>query len=69
VSLTGDIRAVEGEEAEQLRGVYRKRHPKSFWVDFGDFSIFRLVPITGRLIGGFARAGQVRRPNILNNQI
>lgn len=59
VSLTGDIRAVEGEEAEQLRGVYRKRHPKSFWVDFGDFSIFRLVPITGRLIGGFARAGQI----------
>lgn len=59
VSLTGDIAAVEGQEAEELRGLYRQRHPNSYWVDFGDFSIFRLVPRTGRLIGGFARAGQI----------
>lgn len=69
VSLTGDITAVEGQEAEQLRGLYRKRHPDSFWVDFGDFSIFRMVPKTGRLIGGFARAGQVKHLDNLKNRI
>jgi hypothetical protein len=32
----------------------------SFWVDFGDFSWFRMDKIlTARLVGGFARAHQV----------
>ena len=59
VSLTGDIYAVEENDKEGVRAAYKKKHPKSFWVDFGDFTLFRLTPRTGRLIGGFARAGQV----------
>jgi hypothetical protein len=32
----------------------------SFWVDFGDFSWFRMETIvTGRLVGGFGRIKQV----------
>ena len=50
-----------GEEEQAVRAAYKQRHPNSFWVDFGDFALFRLTPRTGRLIGGFARAGQVKR--------
>ena len=59
VSLIGDVEALSGDEAQQVKEVYKKKHPGSFWVDFGDFSVFRLTPKTARLIGGFARAGQV----------
>lgn len=59
VNLTGDIEQVSKDEDPQIRDLYKKKHPNSFWIDFGDFSLFRLTPRQGRLIGGFARAGKV----------
>ena len=51
---------MEGKEEQAARDAYKQRHPNSFWVDFGDFAMFRLTPRTGRLVGGFGRAGQVK---------
>lgn len=59
ISLIGDIESVEGEALGLAKEAYRKRHPDSFWIDFGDFSMWKMSPKSGRLIGGFARAGQV----------
>ena len=43
----------------EVRTTYKQQHPNSFWIDFGDFSLWKLTPKLARLIGGFARAGQV----------
>ena len=43
-----------------MKEVYLKKHPGAFWVDFGDFSWFRMDEITDiRFVGGFARAGSI----------
>ena len=40
--------------------MYLKKHPDAFWVDFGDFSWWRMEKVEmARLVGGFARAGKV----------
>ena len=37
-----------------------KKHPRAFWVDFGDFSWFQMDMITDiRFVGGFVRAGSI----------
>lgn len=60
VCLTGDFAVVPEAEVGPLRDVYKARHPGSFWVDFGDFTWFKLEGIrAARVIGGFARAGSV----------
>ena len=59
VNLIGDIEAVEQQDLAGVRSTYKQQHPNSFWIDFGDFSMWRLTPKLARLIGGFARAGQV----------
>ena len=59
VSLIGDIEAVQEQELASVKQAYKQQHPNSFWVDFGDFSMWKLSPRLGRLIGGFARAGSV----------
>ena len=56
----GNIARVGEAEQAALREVYLAKHPGSFWVDFGDFTWFRLADVVaGRLVGGFARAGKV----------
>lgn len=43
-----------------MREAYLAKHPNSFWVDFGDFSWWRLDEVLqARVVGGFARAGKV----------
>ena len=61
VSLTGVVKRIEAEEEiASMRELYRAKHESAFWVDFGDFSWYRMAELeTVRFIGGFARAGQV----------
>jgi putative heme iron utilization protein len=60
VSLTGDLVRVPKEEKEAVAAMYLKKHPDAFWVQFGDFSWWRMENIkTIRYIGGFARAGSI----------
>lgn len=57
----------EGEEEQKAaRAAFRSKHPDAFWVDFGDFSWWRLDPVkdkanlpAARIVMGFGRAGSV----------
>jgi putative heme iron utilization protein len=50
----------DSKEAEAARELYISKHPNSFWIDFGDFSIFRLEDIVKvRMVGGFGMAGSI----------
>ena len=61
VSLSGSVRVIEDEEERrEAREAYLKTHPGAYWVDFGDFTWFKMTEIAGcRIVGGFARAGSV----------
>lgn len=60
VSLTGKLTRVSAEELPAAKKLYIGKHPDAFWVEFGDFSFWRMDEIIGiRLVGGFARAGSV----------
>ncbi|KAK9830960.1 hypothetical protein WJX81_003065 [Elliptochloris bilobata] len=59
-TISGSVEALgDAEEAAAARKTFLAKYPDSFWVDFGDFTWFRLEPIvTGRLISGFGRIKQ-----------
>lgn len=61
VTLIGTVEEVADEEEQAAcREAYLARHPDAFWVDFGDFSWFKMRSVaTVRLVGGFARAHTV----------
>lgn len=60
VNLMGNVKLVPKAEREALKEVYLAKHPNAFWVNFGDFSWFRMDEIIDiRFVGGFARAGNV----------
>jgi hypothetical protein len=60
VTVTGRVTPIPEAEKKEARDLYIAKNPTSFWIDFGDFTFFRMESIiTSRLIGGFARAGQV----------
>ncbi|KAL4422913.1 hypothetical protein ABPG75_009110 [Micractinium tetrahymenae] len=61
VNLLGRMAPITDEaEKEAAKAEYLRKHPNSFWVEFGDFSFFRLEEIVlARLVAGFARAGKV----------
>jgi len=62
-TLLGSAKPVAEGEVAAARELFLARHAGSFWVDFGDFTWFRLEDIVqGRLVGGFARARTVRAP-------
>lgn len=47
----------QASEHADLRERFLARHPKTaLYIDFPDFSFFRLVPVSGSLNGGFGRA-------------
>ena len=59
VSLIGDVVRVKKDdpELENLRALYKEAHPKAFWVDFGDFTFYRMHALKAvNFVGGFARA-------------
>jgi hypothetical protein len=60
-TLLGSAKPVAEAEIAAARALFLARHQGSFWVDFGDFTWFRLDDVVqGRLVGGFARARTVR---------
>src|SRR6201998_2611397 len=58
--LVGRAEAVPAQDTPSVRETYLARHPNSrYWVDFRDFSFFRLQPIDLYYVGGFGVMGWV----------
>jgi heme iron utilization protein len=59
-TLMGNAEAVPEQEIAAVREVYLARHENSrYWVDFNDFSFFRLQPVDLYYVGGFGVMGWV----------
>jgi putative heme iron utilization protein len=59
-TLIGHAEPVPGHDAASVREQYLVRHENSrYWVDFTDFSFFRLQPIDLYYVGGFGVMGWV----------
>ena len=59
-TLIGHAEPVQEREVGSVREKYLDRHEKSrYWVDFPDFSFFRLQPIDLYYVGGFGVMGWV----------
>jgi putative heme iron utilization protein len=59
-TLVGDATLVPEAEIGAVRETYLARHENSrYWVDFKDFSFFRLQPIDVYYVGGFGVMGWV----------
>src|SRR3984885_15103098 len=64
VTLVGNASVVAGAEIEQARQLYLERHPNSkYWVDFDDFSFFRMDVVDVYYVGGFGVMGWVAAPD------
>jgi len=60
VNLMGTVSVVPEEDAEKVRSLYLAKHPESEqWVDFGDFSFYRLEVTEIYYVGGFGRMGWI----------
>ena len=58
VTLMGEVRRVEA--SDELRSAYLARHPNAkYWIDFSDFSFFRLDVTDVYFVGGFGVMGWV----------
>jgi hypothetical protein len=59
-TLVGNAEPIGEPETVQVREAYLSRHPNSrYWVDFNDFSFFRLRPVDFYYVGGFGVMGWV----------
>jgi hypothetical protein len=59
-TLIGNAEPVPGGDLASVRETYLARHENSrYWVDFSDFSFFRLQPIDLYYVGGFGVMGWV----------
>jgi putative heme iron utilization protein len=59
-TLIGHAEPVPADEAPSARECYLARHENSrYWVDFADFSFFRLQPVDLYYVGGFGVMGWV----------
>jgi hypothetical protein len=57
ISCTAEFIARPSAENDRLRPLYLKRHPKAeLYIDFGDFTFVKLMPIAASLNGGFGKA-------------
>ncbi|XP_055800860.1 uncharacterized protein LOC129870213 [Solanum dulcamara] len=56
ITVHGDAVLVLETEKEGIRATYLARHPKAFWVDFGDFQFMRIEPRIVRYVSGVATA-------------
>ena len=60
VTLLGSREPVPSEDVSPVRETYLSRHANSrYWVDFSDFSFFRLAPMDIYYVGGFGVMGWV----------
>jgi heme iron utilization protein len=59
-TMIGHAEPVDKHENASIREIYLGRHENSrYWVDFSDFSFFRLQPIDLYYVGGFGVMGWV----------
>ena len=59
-TLIGTAESVPGNDIADVRAKYLARHENSrYWVDFADFSFFRLQPVDLYYVGGFGVMGWV----------
>ncbi len=55
LTLLGEARPLSGSDRDRARELYLARHPRaSYWVDFDDFSFWRLDVKDVYFVGGFA---------------
>lgn len=60
VTLLGRVEPIPEEETPPLRDAYLDRNPEArTWVDFADFSFYRLDPLDVYYVGGFGVMGWV----------
>jgi putative heme iron utilization protein len=60
VTLVGEVLPVPEAETAESRELYLSRHPNSkYWVDFDDFSFFRMEIVDVYYVGGFGVMGWV----------
>jgi putative heme iron utilization protein len=60
VTLVGSVLPVPEAEIPSVRTIYLERHPNSkYWVDFDDFSFYRMDVIDVYYVGGFGVMGWV----------
>jgi len=63
VTLIGDLGAVSGDERGVVRDIYLAANPASaYYIDFGDFSFWRLEVRSIRYVGGYGRMSWVEAP-------
>lgn len=64
VTVVGNATVVDKEQAANVRGLYLERHPNSkYWVDFDDFSFFRMDVLDVYYVGGFGVMGWIAAPD------
>jgi heme iron utilization protein len=60
VTIMGNTSAIAGPEKEEARRLYLERHANSkYWVDFDDFSFFRMEVVDVYYVGGFGVMGWI----------
>jgi len=72
VTLIGDVKRCGAEEVEELglKAKYKEKHPNAFWVDFGDFTFFRMHELKAvNFVGGFARAANPKAEEYLGASV
>jgi heme iron utilization protein len=63
VTVVGNAAVLAATEVADVRALYLERHPNSkYWVDFDDFSFFRLDVVDVYYVGGFGVMGWVAAP-------
>ena len=60
VNLMGTCHILkDADELSTAKEIFLKKHPNSFWIEFGDFDIIRMDVEHVRFVGGFARVGSI----------
>src|ERR1700760_259566 len=63
VTVVGNAATLAAPEVADARALYLERHPNSkYWVDFDDFSFFRMDVVDVYYVGGFGVMGWVAAP-------
>jgi heme iron utilization protein len=69
VTLLGNVKPVPANDIEMVRDLYLSRHANSkYWVDFEDFSFYRMEVVDLYYVGGFGVMGWVAAPEYASAQ-
>ncbi len=69
VTLLGNVLPVPNNELAEVRKLYLERHANSkYWVDFEDFSFYRMDVMDIYYVGGFGVMGWVSAPEYIRSQ-